>query len=97
MNSSSSFTRALNPDRLISAGIIVNLAQNLIMMTHTSQSKAHRGKTLVKSCPTDLDPRPAGWLFLSGKLEILPVCEIAGPCTQDPPQSTSEVLRESLL
>lgn len=45
MNSSSSFTRALNTDRLISAGIIVNLAQNLIMMSHTSQSK-HTGAKL---------------------------------------------------
>lgn len=80
MNSSSSFTKALHPNRLISVRIIVNLAQNLIMMTHTSQSNAHRGKTWVKSCPTDLDPRPTGWLFLSGKLEILLVCEIAGPC-----------------
>ena len=61
MNSSSSFTRALNPDCLIGAGIIVNLTQNLIMMSHTSQSKAHGGKTLVKSCPTDLDPSPSGY------------------------------------
>ena len=61
MSSSSSFTRAFNPDCLISAGIIVNLAQNLIMMNHTTQSKAHKGETLVKSCPTDLDLRPAGF------------------------------------
>jgi hypothetical protein len=57
------FTIALNPDCLISAGIIVNLAQNLIMMSHTSQSKAYRGKILVKVCPTDLALRPAN-LFL---------------------------------
>lgn len=65
---------ALSPDRLISAGIIVNLAQNLIMTSHTSQSKAHRGKILVKLCPTDLDLSPAS-LFLREMWEILPICD----------------------
>lgn len=50
----------LNPDHLINAGIIVNLVQNLIMMSHTSQSKVH-SKILVMSCSTDPDLRPAAF------------------------------------
>lgn len=30
------------------------------MMCHTSQSKTHRGKIVVKSCPNDHDPKCSG-------------------------------------